>query len=255
VMRNIPELPTFGAYAKAISGTQDVHARSSQPKAKAGSVEAIIQEFQRSMEKSSRETRDMRHMVSEVSVTGMNALRETWAQNVSGVEASGLTTPLEGRSDFGGHCSSLMTSGSVSSLRSPRKSPRSARNAPSSSLKRAAAAVVSQSNLSTCRSGSGLLNSPRNGFSPPGSAREIPRDESARSLMLAGPWQQFKSVTMRAQQEQVSESQMSTPRTRGEQRNARGARQQSSLQPGEQRDTTQTSQNEAISRSGQIGEC
>lgn len=234
------ELPRFGAADADLEARPYVRRLGedglrSGPPPEPGSVEAIIQEFTRSMKKVGSETsRDLRAMSAETSST---VIREAWAHGVSGaIGRSGLTTPIEGSADMGGLTGlSLTTVASCPWIRSPRGTPRDA-SAPS--LKAAAMAVVGHG-ASGLRSG--LLsgkNSPRG--SPPRSPRQTPHTDSARSLMLTAPWQQYKSVAKRLQQHQACDSQSSTPRMERAPRGGRD-REGGSLQPGDRSVPTRTS--------------
>jgi hypothetical protein len=140
---------------------------------------------------------------------------------------SGLTTPVEGTSFRGSseiEGPSMMSSGSCARLRrdSSRGTPR---DITPSSLKAAAAAVVDQGRRSGMLSG---ISSPRGRNSPLGSPRQMSHTDSARSLSLLGPWQQYKNVANRLAQMQVmdgqSNSQCSSPRSRKSTSNTRSRR-------------------------------
>jgi len=155
----------------------------------AGSMDAIIKEFTRSMKKVSNET--TRHLQHTGTEKTSSSIREAWATGVNRQSSQ----PASPRSREG----SVSLQGGP---RSPRPSPRGTpRDASRTSLKAAAISVVGQG---TSGLRSGLLSGKETPQGAPGSPhlsqRQINHSDSAHSLMLTAPWQQYKSVAKRMQE-------------------------------------------------------
>lgn len=214
------ELPRFGVDD---SRPRSKERRSLPPK---GSVQSIIEDFKLSMSRAAcASSRDLDCRALQNESNNTDSIREAWAHVASTPTIrSGRITPVEGSLEFEGM--SLLSSSSCTRLRSPwhsRDAP--PRDTTTPSLKAAAAAVVGQGFRSGRLSG---ISSPRGRGSPLGSPRQMSPTDSARSLMLTAPWQQYKNVANRLQRIQASEgatqSPCSSPRSRRGDSSARGRR-------------------------------
>lgn len=213
----LDELPRFGSEYDFDMKAKNFPSRDGEPPPAKGSVQAIMQDFVRSMMKAKIETTSELVMLGDCnSSLSTSDIRQAWAHGVSGAARgrSGLATPVEGGPDMLGSLSGIsLLSGT--GLRTPRLSSRGvSRDASTRSLKAAAMAVVGHgqtglrsgllSGKNTPRISSGQYT-PRGGDltprsargSTPGTPRQAYQNDigstTPRSGMLMAPWQQYNS--------------------------------------------------------------